>query len=332
MMPNDLSTDHDLSNRGETTKIPSSFHRKFDTMSTPRSILGVDVLATQRYGQRLVTRDVQWSPEKSDLDPFVGVSLYDMSGPTFPPHPHAGFMVATYILPESPLGFVNQDSLGTRNRIEPGALHVTVAGRGVLHEEQPEADGATARGFQIWIDLPDSEREMTPQAHHLTADGVPRTAIAGGELRVVIGESGALRSPLTLPTSVTLVDVALGAYGSWTHHLPRSDHAFAFVVEGSLVVNGCHAGPDSLVRTRGDGDTLLFAAGPLGARFTLFAGPPLRQPRVLRGPFVARDDAQMDRFMRSHASGRFGSLVPFARQPRGCLAITPPGQSPKSSR
>lgn len=269
-MPNDLSIDHHLPNGDESSNIAPSHNRRYGTMRTPRSILSVDALPTQRYGQRLVTRDVQCSPTTFDLDPFVAVSLYDMSGPTFPPHPHAGFMVATYILPESPLGFVNQDSLGTRNRIGPGALHVTVAGRGVLHEEQPEADGPTARGFQIWIDLPDSEREMTPQAHHLAADGVPRTAVAGGELRVVLGDAGALRSPLTLPTSATLVDVALDANGSWTHQLPGSDHAFAFVIEGSLVVNGCHARPESIVRTRADGTRYCSSPAPpvLASRYS----------------------------------------------------------------
>lgn len=280
-------------------------------MNTPRSILSVDPLLTQRHGQRLVTRDVQWSPAKPDLDPFIAVSLYDMSGPTFPPHPHAGFMVATYIVPESPLGFANQDSLGTRSRIAPGALHVTVAGRGVLHEEQPEADGQLARGFQVWIDLPDAERETAPQALHLAADAVPRLALPGGEARVVLGEAGGLRSPLRLPTAVGLLDVGLTAQGTWTHRLPAGDHAFVFVIDGEVEVNGQRAAAGSLVRTRADGDTLAFAAGRAGARFTLFTGTPLVQPRVLHGPFVARDAAQLERFGRAHASGRFGSLSRF---------------------
>lgn len=282
-------------------------------MNTPRSILAVDTLPTQRHGRRLVTRDVQWSPAKPDLDPFIAVSLYDMTGPTFPPHPHAGFMVATYIVPESPLGFVNQDSLGTRNRIAPGALHVTIAGRGVLHEEQPEADGQVARGFQIWIDLPESERETAPKALHLAADAVPRQALPGGEVRVVLGEAGGLRSPSSLPTAVGLVDVRLGAQGTWAHRLPAGDHAFVFVIDGALAVNGRRAEAGSLVRTRADGELMAFAADGAGARFTLFTGTPLAQPRVLHGPFVASDAEQAARFMRDHASGRFGALVPMGR-------------------
>ncbi len=282
-------------------------------MNTTRSILSVETPPAQRHGTRLVTRDVHWSPARPDLDPYIAVSLYDMSGATFPPHPHAGFMVATYIVPESPLGFVNQDSLGTRNRIAPGALHVTVAGRGVLHEEQPEVDGQVARGFQIWIDLPDADRETPPRALHLAADAVPRRAIPGGEVRVVLGETDGLRSPLSLPTAVGLVDVTLDAQGAWTQRLAPADHAFVFVRDGALLVNGQRAVAGSLVRTRADGERLAFAADGAGTRFTIFSGTPLAQPRLLHGPFVARDAEQAARFVRDHASGRFGALIPMDR-------------------
>jgi hypothetical protein len=282
-------------------------------MSTPRSILSVDTLPQQRHGTRLVTRDVQWTPAKADLDPFIAVSLYDMSGPTFPPHPHAGFMVATYIVPESPLGFVNQDSLGTRNRIAPGALHVTVAGSGVLHEEHPEPGPQVARGFQIWIDLPNDLRETAPRALHLAADAVPQVPLPDGEIRVVLGEAEGQRSPMRLPTSVGLVHVGLGAQGRWTHRLAADDHAFVFVIDGAVEVNGQSAGAGGLVRTRPDGDLLAFAAASTGARFTVFSGTPLAQPRVLHGPFVARDGEQAARFLREHASGRFGALAPMSR-------------------
>lgn len=277
-----------------------------------RSILSIDPLPIQRHGTRLVTRDVQGSPRTPDLDPFIAVSLYDMSGPTFPPHPHAGFMVATYIVPESPIGFVNQDSLGTQNRIEPGALHVTIAGRGVLHEEQPASIGPMARGYQIWIDLPESERERDPAALHLGANEVPWYAVPGGRFRVVLGESGGQRSPLGLPTAVTLIDGALEPGGSWNCSLPTDDNAFVFVIEGQLDVNGHTALAGSLVRTRADGSTLAFAAGNAGARFTLFGGRRLHQSRLQHGPFVARDADQLARFMRNHAHGLFGELVPFA--------------------
>lgn len=283
-------------------------------MTRPRSLLSIDSLPMQRHGAGLVTRDLRWSEAAQDLNPFIAVSLYDMQGPTFPPHPHAGFMVATYIVPESPLGFVNQDSLGTRNRIAPGALHVTVAGRGVLHEEQPEASGAVARGFQIWIDLPDDARESQPVALHLDANEVPRVQWPDGEVRVVLGEAQGVRSPLELPTPVILVDAALGPGAAWTHTQRPGDHAFIVIREGEIEINGQRAAAGSVVRTRADGDTLACVATSAGARCTLFGGAPLLQPRLLHGPFVARDAAQLGQFLRDHATGRFGALPPMAHR------------------
>ena len=282
-------------------------------MSTARSVLSVDTLPEQRHGQRLTTRDAALGALGTDLDPFLMVSLYAMRGATFPPHPHAGFMVATYILPESEIGFVNQDSLGTSNRIAPGALHVTVAGRGVLHEEQPEAEGTLAQGYQIWIDLPNALRDTAPQALHLAAGDVPVLAEPGAVVRVVLGSAGGLRSPLVLPTAVTLLDVTLAPHAHWALSLPPGDHAFAFVLGGSLDAGWRKASAGQLLRTAPDGDTLALAAGPNGARFSLFAGTPLHQPRVMQGPFVARDPQHLIRFMRAHAAGHFGTLQPMAR-------------------
>ena len=108
-----------------------------------------------------------------DIDAFILVSLFEMSAPTFLPHPHAGFAVATYILPDSPIGFVNQDSIGTRNRIEPCAIHLTVAGSGAVHEEQPERAGSIAKGFQSWIDLANGHHDIAPHAIPLDAFKVP---------------------------------------------------------------------------------------------------------------------------------------------------------------
>lgn len=282
-------------------------------MSTARTVHAVEGLTEHRHGSRLVTRDAQLDANHPDLDPFLMVSLYAMRGATFPPHPHAGFMVATYILPDSEIGFVNQDSIGSRNRIAPGALHVTVAGRGVLHEEQPEVEGRLAQGFQIWIDLPEAQRERAPEALHLPPDQVPRVALPGVDVRVVLGRLAGVASPLTLPTAVSLFDVTMAPDARCELPLPQEDHAFVFMLGGSLDAGGRRAEAGELLRTRPDGALLALGAGAAGARFTVFAGTPLPQRRVMQGPFVASHAQQLMRFAADHASGRFGSLQPFGR-------------------
>jgi redox-sensitive bicupin YhaK (pirin superfamily) len=281
--------------------------------SVARSVVAVDSMPERRLGAQLVTRDAQLSADTPELDPFLMVSLYAMRGATFPPHPHAGFMVATYILPESEIGFVNQDSLGTKNRIAPGSLHVTLAGRGVLHEEQPETEGKLAQGFQIWIDLPEAQRERAPEALHLAAEQVPTVTLPGAEVRVVLGRMGDAVSPLQLPTAVSLLDVTMAPHAHCALPLPPADHAVAFMLGGALDAGWRRAEAGQLLRTRADGGVLAMAAGAAGARFTVFAGTPLLQPRLMHGPFVASHRQQLLRFADDHAAGRFGTLQPFGR-------------------
>jgi redox-sensitive bicupin YhaK (pirin superfamily) len=288
-------------------------HKEAQPM-TNRTIKAVFEAPTTRHGPGLSTHDAGEAVLGADLDPFITVSLYDMAGPTFPPHPHAGFAVATYMLPESPVGFVNQDSLGNLNAIPPGALHVTVAGTGVQHEEQPAQAGQVAKGFQIWIDLKNGQRQLAPHALHLAADQVPVIDADGASVRVVLGSSMGMTSPLRLPTDVRLIDVTLQPGATFAQALGTEENAFLFVLDGEASVNGAIARGGELVRTAADGDALSVRAGADGARFILFAGQPYRQPRAQRGPFVASDAAELHGFMTAFSQGRMGRLTPFSGQ------------------
>lgn len=270
---------------------------------------------SQQHGDGLVTTDLGGGAVASFLDPFIMVSLYEMAAPTFPPHPHAGFSVATYILPESPIGFFNQDTLGNRNLISPGALHITVAGRGVQHEEQPERLGSRARGYQIWIDHSDADRELAPYALHLAAQDVPVSESRGATVRTVLGASNDAVSPLAPPTSVRLIDVALEPGATFDQSLKLGETAFLLVLEGIVDVAGVTVRAGEAALTDTDGNELSVGAIGGHARFTLFAGAPLKNRRVQSGPFVASSKSQLLRFASEYRAGAFGKLTPFSEQP-----------------
>lgn len=262
----------------------------------------------------LTSREVHQALSEDELDPFLVVSLFEMRGPVFPPHPHAGFSVATYILPESPVGFINQDSLGTRNEIKPGGLHATIAGSGVLHEEQPIVTGGLSRGYQIWIDHRNGERDVPPRPETLEADDVPEYRGEGVRVRVLIGAAQGLRSSISLPTSVRLLDVELAAGARLVQPVDAAERGFIVAVSGVIRV-GDRDVPASHVATISDaGDALEIEAGRAGARATLFLGTPLRQPRAFGGPVVGGTRAEAERFLRAASAGSFGSLRPFAEQ------------------
>lgn len=249
----------------------------------------------------------------NSFDPFLQIDAFALAEPVFKPHPHTGFSAVTYILPESPIGFINRDSLGNRQRIAPGSLHWTAAGSGLLHEEVPEQLGVAAIGLQMFIDLPLAEKEAPPRWLHLDAGDVPRVHAGEADIRVVVGASNGTSSPLQSPTpGVRLIDVTVSPGGHFLQDLAAGENANIYVLSGSATLGG---NPTSLeafdLATTTVRETLLtMRAGPNGARFILFGGMPLNQPIVSQGPFVTSTQEQMRRAIASYTSGVMGRLAP----------------------
>lgn len=256
----------------------------------------------------LVTRDLTFESLGGRISPFLVVSLFDMTGPVFPPHPHAGFSVATYIFPESEIGFWNQDTLGNVNPIAPGSLHLTVAGSGVIHEETVARSGRHARGFQIWIDHAAQHRQVAPRGVHLAAGDVPTIARDGVTRRVLLGASGGVASPVGLPTAAQLIDVEIGPGSRLTERLPSGQTGFIWVRSGAIETDGHEVAAGAVWFPDAGSVT---ATSKDGARLTLFAGPPMAETSLPSGPFVASTRAEADLFRARYAAGEMGALRPF---------------------
>jgi redox-sensitive bicupin YhaK (pirin superfamily) len=263
----------------------------------------------------LTTRDLIAASLGDQIDPFLVVSLFDMRGPLFPPHPHAGFSVATYIFPESEIGFWNQDTLGNRNLIPPGALHLTVAGAGVMHEETVARSGRPALGLQIWIDHGDADREVAPAALHLAATEVPTMAEGGVTRRVLLGASGGLTSPISPPHSARLIDVDLAENATLEETVSMGETAFAVIRQGRVRTDAGPAGP-AMAIFPGNGPLKMTAQ--THTRVTIFAGAPLRHPVISAGPFVASTETQARTFRARFAAGRMGWLTAFDQAALDC--------------
>jgi hypothetical protein len=71
------------------------------------------------------------------------------------PHPHIGLATLTYLFEGE---IMHRDSIGSVQRITPGAVNWMTAGSGVVHSERtPEELRSKAHklhGLQIWVALP----------------------------------------------------------------------------------------------------------------------------------------------------------------------------------
>lgn len=217
------------------------------------------------------------------IDPFIGVDHAWMSEPTFPPHPHAGFSAVSYVFLDSETGIRNQDSMGTRNLIQPGGLHWTTAGRGIVHEEVPNEPGKTVHSLQIFVDLPPARREIEPFALSLEPQDVPVVQLPGAKVRVPLGRYGDAASPLRPPTNVDMLDISIE---DGAEVIIAAAHCTFFMpIFGVVAINGERFDLEDLrapvFRAKDAPHVVRLHAPKGGAKVMVFSGQPLRSTSVM---------------------------------------------------
>lgn len=130
---------------------------------------------------------------------------YVMTAPTFPMHPHRHISAVAILFEDSVGQMHSSDSVGTNHHFGAGDVHWTLAGSGVIHTQTPES-GAPIHAVQMFIDLPEALRHAPAQTFHLQAKDAPVYETAHCRLRVLVGQSFGLRSPLAIPQDMLIVE------------------------------------------------------------------------------------------------------------------------------
>ncbi|MEL7044692.1 MAG: pirin family protein [Pseudomonadota bacterium] len=226
----------------------------------------------------------------------------------FPPHPHRGMQTLTYMKHG---GIIHEDSQGNRGEIRSGGAQYMSAGRGIVHSEMPTQDSEGLHGFQLWINLPASEKMDAPRYRdlpltelaHGEAQGVDITAISG-EWRVNKLE---LAGPLEeLAPQAALADLRLAAGATAEVATHEDESVMAYIYDGSLAARGQQFDPRQFL-IFGPGDALELESGDTGAGLLVLRGRPLREPVVHYGPFVMNSEEEIEQAIRDYQAGRFTS-------------------------
>lgn len=217
------------------------------------------------------------------VDPFLlldDVELVPGSGPSFPPHPHRGFEILTYLITG---GMSHEDSEGNKASVGPGGLQHIVAGKGIWHGEEVDAAMGPMRGVQMWINLPRAEKGCEPGYHLVDGPDVPVTRDGAATVRRLAGEGGAV----AFHRPSLYRDVTVEADAEVTIEVPDGWQGFAYVIDGGGQF-GSEAdilGPSHL-GILGASGSLRIVAGPGGVRFMLGAAQPIGETPRWRGPYV----------------------------------------------
>lgn len=190
------------------------------------------------------------------------------------PHPHIGVAALSYMLDGH---LTHRDSLGSRRELGPGDVGYLVAGRGAVHSERfarLRVVGGTVSVLQILLALPEDSEGMSPSFSHLAAKDLVESREAGCVVRVLLGSTGDLVSPLRFPAPVFMHDVQLLPGGEYA--VPDLGEGGVYVLEGELTIGDAlvsaqeraiFSGEQVTVRSESGARLLAFGGEPLGPRY-----------------------------------------------------------------
>jgi redox-sensitive bicupin YhaK (pirin superfamily) len=227
----------------------------------------------------------------------------------FPAHPHRGFETVTYLLDGHML---HEDHLGHRGDLKSGGVQWMSAGRGIIHSEMPQQLEGRMRGFQLWLNLPASEKMKPASYRDIDPSEIPTIALAGGGRAKVIAGTldvdgaqtrGAIQDAATDPL---YVDVELSPGGTFSTTVAAAHNAFVYPYEGSISIGP--AGDRRQIEARSaallsHGDRIDITAGTDGSRFLVLSGRPLNEPVVQYGPFVMNTREEIEQAIRDYQNG-----------------------------
>jgi quercetin 2,3-dioxygenase len=239
------------------------------------------------------------------LDPFLLLDDFHSANPDdyrrgFPWHPHRGIETITYVLDGD---IEHQDSLGNGGIISSGDVQWMTAGGGILHQEMPKGDGKGLMwGFQLWANLPASDKMMVPRYREVRRDDIPTVKTPEGALlRVIAGRVAGEGGPVAdIVTDPELLDVSVPSGTVFAHEVKPGHNVFAYVIEGEGTFEpegeaGAEAPPaqtHTLV-LYGPGESIVVSTASKPVRFILASGKPIGEPVAWAGPIVMNTQEEL---------------------------------------
>ena len=243
------------------------------------------------------------------VGPFI---FFDQMGPArltpgdgidVRPHPHINLATVTFLFAGA---IDHRDSLGTVQRIEPGAVNLMTAGRGIAHSERSPQDerarGVELDGIQTWLALPTSREEVDPAFEHVAADDLPLVEGDGVQLRLIMGEGFGARSPVTQHSPTIYAAIALQPNASFPlDH--EADERAVYLLDGDAELDGTALQPTHLVLLRPGHRPRL--RSQRGARLMICGGAPMDGERHVWWNFVSSSRERINEAKRAWRAGEF---------------------------
>ena len=248
-------------------------------------------------------------PLQRRLDPFLMLDAFGSDNPDdyiggFPDHPHRGFETVTYMIAGR---MQHRDNAGHEGLLENGGMQWMTAGSGVIHSEIPQQEAGVMEGFQLWLNLPASDKMSAPWYRDFAAAELPRFITdAGVDVTVIAGTSHGVAGAVTREATAPLyLDLHLPAGARFTQALPADHNAFVYVYRGEARIGGeaLPAQRMAILANAAEADGVTIEAAG-AAKVLLIAGRPLNEPIAQYGPFVMNTDQEIYQALNDFRDGR----------------------------
>lgn len=241
--------------------------------------------------------------------------------PGFPGHPHRGFETITVVRK----GMVDHtDSQGASGRYGNGDVQWMTAGKGLLHAEMfpllDEKNENPMELFQIWLNLPKSNKFVEPHFKMLWSESIPivnhrdenyrntKIEIVAGKLE---GENAVSPPPNSWAADsaneVGVWNIEMDANAKWK--LPKASAGInrtVYYFKGeSLKLDGQDIKTYHAAEVRSDVD-LELVNGNGKSYILVLQGKPIGEPVVQHGPFVMNSQEEIQQAFRDYQRTQFG--------------------------
>jgi redox-sensitive bicupin YhaK (pirin superfamily) len=201
------------------------------------------------------------------------------------------------------------------------------AGSGIIHQEMPKGDeNGRMYGFQLWANLPSTEKMMDPRYQDITNNQIPEVKLSNGiTIKVISGEVSGIKGPVKdIMIEPEYLDVTVPANTEFIHRTKQGNKVFAYVVEGKgyfckeknpftyevVGTNYFDIQRDPFVENGTvvlfeDGEEIVVITEKVRARFLLISGKPLGEPVAWYGPIVMNTQEELHTAFEEYKVGTF---------------------------
>jgi quercetin 2,3-dioxygenase len=245
-------------------------------------------------------------------------------GMDVPPHPHTGLQTVSWLFDGE---VEHSDSAGVHAMVRPGELNLMTAGAGICHSEVSTSATTVLHGVQLWVALPDSERDTGRDFAHYVP--TPR-AMDDATLRVFLGELAGDRSPVRTFTPLLGAQIDLEPGADLTLDVDVAFEHGVLLDQGSVEVADTTLDVADLAFQSADNEHLNIAnRGDRPGRVVLLGGTPFPEHLVMWWNFVGRSHEDIATYRREweEHDDRFGAVDGY----RGAVSRLPAPPLPNAT-